>query len=176
MFRQLFECLHHLSMTSIIPAYHQFRKLTMEAKKGCDAFMPTSTKKRRTKKIIRSRSFLSPVLKRILTRCFEEKLPLTQIAKILKLSYWCVLRRHAQFVQHGSIEYTSDPIHPTPLQPSLLSEIVTICDHLYLPTALDIVSHLSPESRCSISTCRRALKQLGYTYKKVVSVSIHFNF
>ena len=122
-----------------------------------------------------SRTRLSPILVAILQRCFDEELPTSQIARILGKSVSCITKRRRHYDIHGTCEYSAAPTSCTTFSQELLDEIEAVCEHIQTPTASDIVIHLPPHLRCSVSTCRRALKILNYSYKRVLSVSKIFS-
>ena len=109
-------------------------------------------------------------------RCFCEGLRSAQIARILDLSPSCVQKRRIQYDREQTIPTSPRSSHASIITPALLHEIDSLCEHLPLPTAGDIVKFLSPENSCSISTCRTALKILNFSYKKVITVCAFFFF
>jgi len=131
---------------------------------------PRKKNKRGKKGKTRARSFLSPMDISNMTRCFQEALPLRQISRILDVSFSCVVKRKQFYDQFEKCPLPTKPGPSTILSDELLSEIEFLCEFLPSPTARDIVSYLSPEHQCGLSTVRSALKHLNYSFKRVVSV------
>jgi len=120
----------------------------------------------------RQRSHLTPTIKTIMLRCFEESLPNDQIARILGISLSCVRKRHKHYMLHGSLDYSEFSTSLSIISQELLDEIETLCEQLHYPTASDIIAYLPPHLTCSLASCRRALQVLNYSYKRVISVFI----
>ena len=128
---------------------------------------PTRGEKKRR---LRSRATVCEATRMIMDRCFAETLPSRQIARILNLSTSCVEKRRILYDERRAPPTTPRSGRSSLLSPCLLEEIESLCEHLKYPTVPEIVEYLSPEYRCSLSTCRKALKVLNYSYKKVISV------
>ena len=116
------------------------------------------------------RSHLSPLLKTLLQRCFVERLPTAQISRILGISVSCIGKRRKHFTFHGTVDYSTSSTPLSPFSSELLQEIESLCEQLETPTAREIVAHLPAHLSCSLPTCRRALKFLNYSFKRVISV------